>query len=99
MWDLFVRFTFDRIRLGFTAYSADAIFHRIRWETATPAYELGKQFKMNDHYTAFYARAFMRKYPEHEGFFRLRKQKSKEDAWCNLEPLAPSDHLAESLTR
>ena len=91
VWDLFVRFTFERIWRGFKNYSADAIFHRIRWEMAQPTYEKGKEFKLNDHYTAFYGRRFMRLYPEHDGFFRLRRQTSKDDDACSLPELTPQD--------
>lgn len=79
VWRMFVEFAFDRIERGFQHYSADAIFHRIRWEMAQPTYEKGEEFKLNDHYTAFYARAFMKRYPKHDGFFRTRTQKSKDE--------------------
>ncbi len=39
----------------------------------------------------FYARGFMTKYPEHDGFFRLRHQISKDKAAGYMEPLKPSD--------
>lgn len=91
VWNMFVEFALDRISLGFDAYSADAIFHRIRWETARPSYKPGEEFKMNDHYTAFYARRFHRMYPQHNGFFRLRKQPSRLISECKLPELGPSD--------
>jgi hypothetical protein len=91
VWELFVRFTFDRISMGFKNYSSDAIFHRIRWETDQADVDGRSTFKMNDHYTAFYARAFMRKYPQYNGFFRLRNQKSENQPATNLPPLGPAD--------
>lgn len=91
VWRLFCGFTFDRINKGFKNYSAKAVFERIRWEM-----DIGgdgvKQFKLNNNYPAFYARAFMRKYPEHNGFFRIREQISKEEYASNLPELAPSDY-------
>ncbi len=71
VYELFKRFTFQTIRAGRTYYSSDAICHRIRWHTnvETRAYD---EFKINDHYTAFYARMFMRECPQHDGFFRTR---------------------------
>jgi len=92
VWSMFVRFTRDRISRGFQTYSSDAIFHRIRWETAKPSYEKGTEFKLNDHYTAFYARRFMRLYPEYEGFFRTRKQTSKEEDPSPFPELGPDDY-------
>lgn len=52
-------------------YSADAILHRIRWfstiETNDPAW------KLNDHWSAFYARKLLKDDPSFAGFFELRK--------------------------
>jgi hypothetical protein len=72
VWKLFVEFTFDRIGRGFKHYSADAIMHRVRWETGAGD-PLG-EFKINNNYVSFYARAFSKMYPEHAGFFRMRRQ-------------------------
>ena len=91
VWDMFVRFTKDRIQRGFSHYSSDAIFHRIRWETARPDYDKNRDFKLNDHHTAFYGRRFMRMFPEHEGFFRTRKQPSKSQSQSPFPPLGPKD--------
>jgi hypothetical protein len=33
----------------------------------------GEPYKINDHYSAYYARLFMRDYPEYDGFFRTRR--------------------------
>lgn len=77
VWDYFEKFTFERIHRGFKHYSARGIWHRIRWETAAP-YPDGTErpFKLSNNHTPFYARAFMRKYPQYAGFFRTKTQKS-----------------------
>jgi hypothetical protein len=95
VWEMFKGFTQDRIALGFESYSADAIFHRIRWETARPEYKRGEEFKLNDHYTAFYARRFHKAYPHLAGFFRTRKQTSEGADACNLPELGPGDYRPE----
>jgi hypothetical protein len=77
VWTLFDRFTRDRIRRGFEHYSVNAIFERIRWES-DQAVVGAKEFKLNNNYRAFYARAWMTKNPKHDGFFRTRVQISKE---------------------
>jgi hypothetical protein len=79
VWDLFVRFTFDRIERGWRRYSADAIMHRVRWETCGGRPEANGRapFKINDHHVTFYARRFMKMYPQHDGFFQLREQLSE----------------------
>ena len=92
VWDLFVRFTLQKINRGFSHYSARGIFHRIRWETDDPSYEKGVEFKLNDHHSPFYARRFMKMYPEHEGFFRTREQTSHHNDATQLPELGPRDY-------
>ena len=89
VWRLFCSFTFDLIELGYKNYSAKAVFERIRWEKDTGGDGVN-QFKLNNNYTAFYGRRFMRVYPEHDGFFRTREQKSRDLAPVNLPELMPS---------
>jgi hypothetical protein len=89
VWRLFCGFTFDMINRGFMNYSVNAIFERIRWEIDAGGDGV-TSFKLNNNYRAFYARAFMRKYPQHDGFFRTREQKSRDLAPVNLPELMPS---------
>lgn len=91
VWELFKRFTFDRIDRGFAHYSVNAIFERIRWETDQARTDPTISFKLNNNHRPFYARAFMKHYPEHEGFFRLREQISRDGPAVNLPPLGPKD--------
>jgi len=71
VWELFVRFTKQLIARGFKHYSADAVLHRVRWETAVET--TGDAFKVNNNFVSGYARKFEREYPEHAGFFRMRQ--------------------------
>lgn len=98
VWRLFEKFTFDRIRRGFSHYSVNGVFERIRWETAEADVQ-GNEFKLNNNYRPFYARAFMSKYPEYDGFFRTRFQKSKEDLATSLPELGPEDYPTEEQVR
>ena len=91
---MFDKFTVDRILRGFKHYSVNAIFERIRWETDMAAAEDGG-FKLNNNFRAFYAREWMRKNPTHQGFFRLRKQKSKIAPAVNRPELGPTDFEEE----
>lgn len=78
VWTLFERFALDRAARGFAHYSADAVMHRVRWETSGGDKTRGEDgFKINDHHVAFYARRFMRLHPELPGFFRTRRQTSR----------------------
>ena len=93
VWTLFCIYTRDRIARGFEHYGAPAIFERIRWESAKPTYAKGEAFKLNNNHIPFYARRFMRVYPEHEGFFRTRHQISRDVPASTLPELGPRDYL------
>tara|TARA_R110000851_G_scaffold214640_1_gene367384 strand:- start:284 stop:637 length:354 start_codon:yes stop_codon:yes gene_type:complete len=89
VWGLFVRFTFEMINKGFQNYSAQhGIFARIRWEMDAGGNGVN-QFKINNNYSAFYARRFMKVYPEHDGFFRTREQTSEAQEATHLDELGP----------
>ena len=91
VWECFVRFTFEVIHRGFRNYSAKGVFERIRWETDEADVDGKSTFKLNNHYSAFFARWFMDTYPEHDGFFRLREMPSELQLAKNLPELGPQD--------
>jgi len=74
VWELFVKFTFDVVNTGRKNYSVKAVFERIRWHTDIET--TGKPFKLSNNHTAYYARHFHEKYPEHEGFFKTKQLRS-----------------------
>jgi len=90
VWDLFVKFTQDRIRLGYANYSVNSIFERIRWETDQSKQTSKNQFKINNNHRPYYARRFMRMY-DYDGFFRTRVQNSKNAPAMNMPELGPQD--------
>ena len=95
VWNLFVQFTFQMINRGFKNYSAQhGVFARIRWEIDAGGDGSG-EFKINNNYSAFYARAFMKKFPEHEGFFRTRKQTSEDKEATYMPEMSPQDYEYE----
>ena len=91
VWELFDKFTRERISRGFKNYSVNGIFERIRWETDAGG-DGQTQFKIGNNYRPFYARAWMEANPEYAGFFRTRVQNSKnEPAWGKPEK-TPKDY-------
>jgi len=72
VWDQFQKFTFEAIRSGHRRFSADSILHRIRWKTSISTKDV--RFKINNNFSADYARKFMREYPQFSNFFELRKR-------------------------
>ncbi len=57
---------------GFKHFSADAIFHNIRWETCIA--ERRNDYKLNDHWTSDCARLWTLMHPAHTEFFRTRSR-------------------------
>jgi hypothetical protein len=60
---------------GITRWSADALFHVLRWETAVSTNDLA--LKVNNNYSSLAARDLMRLYPDLKGFFELRVRKPR----------------------
>lgn len=60
-------------RRGVRKYSIKGLFEVLRWEHALET--KGDTFKLNDHYTAWYARALMKNEPELKEFFNTRRGK------------------------
>lgn len=76
VYEAFERCALDLIGSGVRHYGAKAIFEYLRY--ATNVRGLGDQFKLNNNYTAYFARKFEELHPEHEGFFATRNKKDKE---------------------
>lgn len=91
VWDLFVQYTQQMINKGYKNYSAQSVFERIRWEKDAGG-DGTTTFKINNNFVAFYSRRYMRMYPEHDGFFRLRHQVSNDASATNLAELRPGDY-------
>ena len=64
-------------RRGIKRWSADAMFHVLRWESAlaTDADDIG--VKVNNNYSSLAARDLMDLHPDLEGFFSLRVRKPR----------------------
>lgn len=90
VWELFSKFTLNRIALGYKNYAVGAIWERIRWETDGGGDGVA-EFKLNDHYRAFYSRWFMEAFPEHNGFFRIRVQTSASRPARNQPAFSPQN--------
>lgn len=75
IWEAFIKFAKQAKARGFKNYSSKGIFEIIRWHTAVSGNE---EYKLSNNYTPDYARKMMAKYPEFEGFFRLKKIKERK---------------------
>ena len=76
IWKKFEEYTLEAIEAGRKNYSHWAIVQRIRWNTEIET--KGGEFKISNDYICFYARLFNARYPEHNGFFRLKPLKEEK---------------------
>ena len=69
VWEEFKRLTLEAIARG-KKVGAKAVMERVRWEVEI---EKGGDWKANNSYTAYFARAFAIKYPLHKDYFEFRE--------------------------
>lgn len=72
VWQMFKQFTFEVINAGHMRFSADSILHRIRWETSVITTD--SRFKINNDFSADYARKFITEFPHYNHFFEIRRR-------------------------
>jgi len=72
IWEQFEKTTLLAISKGFKHYSARSIFEIIRWHRGGNLKSDG--FKINNNYTADYARLFISEHSLYENFFITRKR-------------------------
>lgn len=81
VYRLFDRFALEAINSGMKKVGSKFVFERIRWETSVNTTGAGwstatkKPLKLNNNFTAWYARLFMMAHPEHAGTFETREAK------------------------
>jgi len=71
IWQEFRDIAMDLILKGRDHYGAKAIFEIIRYHRAIRG---GSDFKVNNSFTASYARKFAAEYPEYSTFFEFREK-------------------------
>lgn len=73
VFKMFVQYARQAKARGYDKFSAKAIFERLRWYFSFET-ESEDEFKLNNDYTALYARKAIKEFPEFEGFFELRER-------------------------
>lgn len=82
VYDLFEQFTNEAIAAGMKRVGAKFVFERIRWEILVATSGAGycvaskRLLKLNNNFTAWYARLFMARNRAHVGVFELRVTKA-----------------------
>ncbi len=74
VWEMFKSFARELICAGQRKFSADAILHRIRWQIAINniSNPNGDRYKINNNFSAFYARKWRTENREFADFFSTR---------------------------
>lgn len=73
VYEMFCRFAAEAHKAGHLKLSAGFIMHRIRWETNVVMHgKYAGGFKINDHWTPYYARKFLTEFPHYGRYFELR---------------------------
>ena len=73
VYTIFKHMALKAINNGHTIYSAKTIMEVVRWHHDIQT--RGEPFKVNNNYTAYYARKFMDDFPSYKGFFVTRDRK------------------------
>ena len=71
-----VAIALDLQKRGFRKGGMKMIFERLRWLYAIQT--VGEDYKLNNNYTAYYARLVMETVPDLVGFFEVRLRQGKE---------------------
>jgi hypothetical protein len=75
VYSMFLRYAKMAFNKGFSKFSAKAIFERLRWYYKFETVDQ-EDFKLNNSYTAYYARKAMNENQELQGFFELRERRA-----------------------
>jgi len=89
IWSAFKEFTFQLIDRGVKHYGAKAIFEAIRYHITIEKRD--GDFKLNNNFTANYARKFLTLFPRHAGFFEIRDSPKKRQQKASDRPIPAAD--------
>lgn len=78
IWEAFEAMTLKLIKKGKRHYSADMVFHEIRFETRLSG-KPDDTFKINNDFVSRYSRKFLDRHHEHHSFFETRKLSSERN--------------------
>ncbi len=80
IYEAFKKYTLDLIKSGHNHSSAWLVVNRMRWDSAIKTVS-DLDYKIPNDFIGVYARRFHKHYPEHEGFFKVKKTKHNLDAY------------------
>lgn len=69
----FCRLALEAVDRGFGRVSSDFLLHQIRWDS-------DRRLKLNNNFSAYYARMFIREHPRHAHLFELRITRGERES-------------------
>lgn len=76
IYQYFKKYVFELIHAGKKRIGAKMIMERIRWEVYLNI-QTDRTFKINNVFTSYYARLFVRQHQEYKSYFEFRKLKNQ----------------------
>lgn len=76
VWQLFCKYAFEMIAAGKKKGSAWDVINRIRWHEEIET--KGGEFKISNDFIGWYARMFIKKYPQHANLFTIKPMKEEQ---------------------
>lgn len=83
VYDELVKLAFEVKRSGRKKTSMTLLVNRLRWYFDIEIFRGEQDFKINDHFSPYYARLLMAEYPGLDGLFNTRS--SDADDWIELK--------------
>ncbi len=80
IWREFERLALQAIERGVTEWGAKGVMEVVRWNIRL---QTRQDFKVNNNWTAIYARIFSMKYPQYRDFFKYREAKGLQGRAVN----------------
>lgn len=69
VYEAFKKIVFKAMLKGYKRWSANGVFEVLRYRSAIRGND---EYKINNNYRAFYARLFIKDFPQHKDFFQTR---------------------------
>lgn len=73
IYEAFKKVIFQLMNRGYKHYSADGVFHIVRFTTSA---KMEDAFKINNNYVSLYARMFADDFPQYSTFFKFKPLKA-----------------------
>jgi hypothetical protein len=78
IYEILRKFAFEAVQRRRRKIGMKLLFERVRWHVVVET-DTDDDFKLNNNFTAFYARLFAEDHPEHKDLFAFRASSADEE--------------------